>query len=204
MISIIMDQKITVPPPFDALAASDTRLNSLAEKQRLFLQGMQPRLLYLVLDGMVSLQRHTESGQTVILYRASPGDMLAEASLFSQAYHCDCVAERNSRLLAFAMPAVRRMMKTDPGFGAALAERFALQVQRYRRQLELRSIKSARERVLAGLSDGWLGGNILQFAADLGLTHEATYRALSALTAQGLAEKTGRGRYRAAKRHDGA
>jgi CRP/FNR family transcriptional regulator, dissimilatory nitrate respiration regulator len=195
-----MRQNIQTPPPFDEIAPGDLRRFSLTEKQTLFLQGAEPSFLFMVIAGMVSLQRHTESGQTVTLYRARAGDLLGEASLFSQAYHCDCVAEQDSSLLGFAMPAVRAKLNTDAAFGAALARRFALQVQRYRRQLELRSIKSARERVLAGLSDGWLTGNILQFATDLGLSHEATYRALTTLVARGLAQKSGRGRYRATPR----
>ena len=40
-----------------------------------------------------------------------------------------------------------------------------------------------------------LKSNVTTFAAEIGLTHEATYRALSALVRTGLVKKAGRGRY---------
>ena len=40
-----------------------------------------------------------------------------------------------------------------------------------------------------------LGKEIKQFAAEIGLTHEATYRALAKLVKDGRIEKAGRGQY---------
>ncbi|MDQ7070424.1 MAG: Crp/Fnr family transcriptional regulator [Rhodobacterales bacterium] len=180
------------------MSASDIRAVTLSAQQTLFHQEATPHALYYVASGAVTLQRHTEAGQLVTLHRASAGDLIAEASLFSPHYHCDCIAETPSTCIALDITAVRNRMADNPDFAAALVQRFARQVQGYRRQLELRSIKSAKQRVLAGLSDGWLQGNVLHFAADMGLTHEATYRALAELVSDGAAIKTGRGKYRAA------
>lgn len=200
MIAIIMDKNISLPAPFDQLHPRDIRVVSLAQRQLLFRQEAKPDALYYVASGAVTLQRHTEAGQLVTLHRATAGDLIAEASLFSPHYHCDCIAEEPSTCVALAISGVRDRMANTPAFAGALVQRFARQVQGYRRQIELRSIKSAKQRVLAGLSDGWLQGSVLNFAADMGLSHEATYRALADLVADGVVIKTGRGKYQTATR----
>jgi CRP-like cAMP-binding protein len=73
-------------------------------------------------------------------------------------------------------------------------KRLAKQVHGLRSQLELRNIRSARERVfqyllLATAPDGCtviLDGPLQDIAADLGLTREALYRTLAALEADGV------------------
>jgi len=183
------------PAPFDCLPAAKAPLRNYQRKQTVFHQGAEPKALFHVVSGTVILERHTEAGQKVILHRAGAGDLIAEASLFSQTYHCDCVTQVDATLIALDKPAVLQLMATDPDFASALVKKMSRQVQRYRRQLELRSIFPAVDRVLAGLSDGWLTGSVMQFASDIGLSHEATYRALATLVASGKIRKTGRGQY---------
>ena len=48
--------------------------------------------LFEVIKGKVKLVRVDAAGRETILYVASPGDTVAEASLFSRTYHCDAVA----------------------------------------------------------------------------------------------------------------
>ena len=183
------------PAPFHAIPGNNVSERHLRKDETLFRQGERPFAVFLVRSGVVSLIRHTEAGRKVPLFRAKPGDTLAEASIFSDAYHCDCIAERDCVLMAFDKQAILHAMSCDPGFSVALVRRLAGQVQSYRRRLELLAIGSAKERVLAGLSDGWLAGSVIAFSGDLGLTHEATYRALAELVKEGRARKTGRGRY---------
>lgn len=67
-----------------------------------------------------------------------------------------------------------------------------------RTRLELRNIRSARERVqtylaLNARADGRtiaLKGTVKDLAAELGLTHEALYRTLSKLEAEGTIART--------------
>lgn len=195
MILIIMRSDFSLPSPFDRLARGEARPVSLAAKDILFRQGAEPHALFYVVTGSVVLQRHTEAGQVVVLHRAKAGDLIAEASLFSTEYHCDCVADVGSSLVALNKAAVLRRMENNPEFSAALVKRFAQQIQRGRRQLELRAISSAKQRVLAGVADGWMSGTIVEFAADMGLTHEATFRALAELVKDGEMTKEGRGKY---------
>lgn len=188
-------EQYSPPPPFDCLPVQKVSIFHTLRKQTIFHQGATPSALFYVAAGTVILERHTEAGQKVVLHRAGAGDLIAEASLFSQTYHCDCVAQTDATVIALDKPAVLQMMATDPDFASALVRKMSRQVQRYRRQLELRSIFPAVDRVLAGLSDGWLTGSVIQFASDIGLSHEATYRALAALVAGGKICKKGRGKY---------
>ncbi len=194
MISIIM-KNFSLPPPFDRLPACEMRHLSFPDSRLVFQQGAKPLALFFVTQGAVILERHTEAGQKVVLHRATAGDLIAEASLFSDSYHCDCMARANTCLVALNKSAVLKRMAEDTTFAMSLLKRLARQVQRYRRQLELRSVFPASDRVMAGILDGWLNGTVIAFANDLGLSHEATYRALAKLVDQGKLCKVGRGKY---------
>lgn len=152
--------------------------------------------MFFLEHGAVSLIRHTYAGQKVTMFRAVAGDTLAEPALFSESYHCDAVAEEPSSVLLLDKELVLEVMAQNPSFATSLVQRLSLQVQTYRRRLELLAIRPAGDRVLAGLADGRLTGSIIDFAADLGLSHEAVYRALSELVRDGRAIRPARGVYR--------
>ena len=87
-------------------------------------------------------------------------------------------------------------MDTDVEFARSMASRFASQIQETRRHVELLSIRSADERVLAALKDGLLVEEITTFAETIGLAPETVYRALAQLSKEYRIEKTARGQYR--------
>jgi len=60
--------------------------------QTLFRAGTRSAGLYEVVSGVVRLIRVDRSGREAVLQTASAGETLAEASLFSSAYHCDAIA----------------------------------------------------------------------------------------------------------------
>lgn len=151
--------------------------------------------LYYVARGSVALVRHSEAGHQIVVHRAQVGETLAEACLFSTHYHCDCLALQDSDLVRLDKDAILHQIKQDADFALALLQRFAGQVQGYRRQLEILAIKGAQDRVLAALADFGQHGSVMSFAATIGLTHEGTYRALSALVKRGLVQRLGRGKY---------
>jgi CRP-like cAMP-binding protein len=102
------------------------------------------------------------------------------------------VASVASRVRRFPKRELLAGFRRDP----ALAERFmavlARQVQALRGRLEERNIRSARERVLHHLAlaaDGdrtvRLEGTLKDLADEIGLSHEALYRALAALEKAG-------------------
>jgi CRP-like cAMP-binding protein len=58
----------------------------------LFHRGDPVKDVHFVLAGSVHLVRRQPDGAFLILQRAGPGSILAEASLYSETYHCDAVA----------------------------------------------------------------------------------------------------------------
>lgn len=186
-----------LPAPFNRLRPMDVTTRVLRSGDTLFRQGDAVRAIIHIRQGRIHLVRHTESGREVPIFQAGANDTLAEAALFSDRYHCDATAAIESEVHIIKKHAILDAMRQDPTFGIDLVRRLSGQVQSYRRRLELLAIGSAEGRVLAALADGRLRGTVMEFAAEIGLSHEATYRALSALVRAGRAEKTGRGRYRA-------
>jgi CRP/FNR family transcriptional regulator, dissimilatory nitrate respiration regulator len=187
-----------LPPPFDILPPESVLLGEYTRGARVFAQDDVARGPCWVRSGQVDLLRHTEAGAQVLLHRATTGETLAEASLFSTTYHCDAVAVSDSEVAVLDKATIVSLVRADPGFALDLMARLARQVQGYRRRLEILAIRSARERVLAALADQGQGGTAMAFAARIGLTHEATYRALSQLVAEGRVARIGRGQYRVA------
>lgn len=184
-----------LPSPFDTLPKSAQRSCDLLAGTALFHQGNPTRGLFYLQTGQVHLERTTEQGDDILIHREKPNETFAEASLFSAGYHCNAVIVEDSHLIELKRREVLARFQTDPHFAVALADRFAKQVQGYRRRLELVAIRRADERVFAALADGGLEDGIKTFASEIGLTHEATYRALAKLVKKQRIYKMGRGKY---------
>ncbi len=180
------------------LGAGRQGIRSLGAGETLFRQGDKTFAIYEVERGRIQLLRHTADGRRAVLFTAGAGQSLAEAALFSPRYHCDGVAASDARVRFFRKEAVLAAFRANPD----LAERFmallARQVQSLRAQLEVRNIRSARERILRHLSLAARGGTVeldgslKDLAATLGLTHEALYRAMAALERDGAIGRKGR------------
>ena len=116
---------------------------------------------------------------------------LAEASLDSPRYHCDGVATVDSRLLAFPVSRFRQVLGEDAKFRSFWMGRLAREVRVLRSQCERLALRSAAERIEHYIeSEGQdgrleLAGTRKAWAAELGLSHEALYRALSGLERAG-------------------
>lgn len=184
-----------LPIPFNTLPSAVVKSKKLDKGEVLFRQSDVPAFLYFLKSGHVQLLRHTEAGEQLVIHNAYAGQTFAEASLFSSNYHCDAVAIDACELVAMDKLQILKTMRQNSLFAFALSARFAGELQSHRRRLELLAIKSAPKRVYAAITDGMLTGSITSLAANIGLTHEATFRALSQLTKDGKLVKTGRGRY---------
>ena len=179
-------------------AAIDRKLKS---GEALFRLGDKTAGLCEVLAGRVRLARVDRSGREIVLHVAGPGDTIAEASLFSPAYHCDAIANTDAVVRVYPKAAVLAAFEKDRKAAQAFAATLARQVMNLRTRIEQRNIRSARERVrhflaLNAGADGRtvdLGGTLKDLAAELGLTHEAFYRTLAALERSGEI-KRGRGK----------
>lgn len=161
--------------------------------QPLFRAGDKTVGLYEVIQGKLRLVRVDRNGREAILQMADAGDTLAEASLFSSAYHCDAIATTEAVVRLYPKAILLGELKRDPKRLQAFAAMLARQVMTLRTRLERRNIHSARERVRHFLTVNAgadrrtvaLPGTLKELAADLGLTHEALYRTLARMEAGG-------------------
>jgi CRP/FNR family transcriptional regulator, dissimilatory nitrate respiration regulator len=161
--------------------------------ETLFRSGMRTVGLYQVVSGRVRLARVNRKGREAVLYVATAGEILAEASLFSSSYHCDAIAMTNAVVRLFPKTAVLAALERDPKAALAFMATLAGQVMTLRMRIEQRNIRSARDRLRHYLSmnvnaDGRtvaLTGTLKDLASELGLTHEALYRALAEMAKRG-------------------
>jgi CRP-like cAMP-binding protein len=117
----------------------------LAESEPLFQQGDRASAIFEVVSGRVRLERRTIDDHLVAMYTARPGDLLAEAALFSDVYHCDAIAAVTSRIRVYPKRALLTALRKSPLLFEAFAARLARQLQALRARLELRNIRSARD-----------------------------------------------------------
>src|SRR5579864_3164125 len=183
-----------MPPSLEA--GSVVRV--LAAGEELFRQGDPASAIYKVESGRLRLIRRTVDDHLVILHTARRGEFFAEASLFSEAYHCDAIAAAQSRVRVYPKASVMAAFRMDPALAEAFMARLAHQLQELRARMELRNIRSARERVLqylrlkagAGNRGITIEGQLQDIAAEIGVSREALYRTLAALEAEGSLMRT--------------
>ncbi len=186
--------------PWLAAVRGAIRERRLDEGQVLFRQSDPVFGIFAVSEGRVRLVRHAREGAVCVLHVASPGDTFAEAALFSDIYHCDAIADAPSRIALIPKEAMFGAFAADQAMATAFMARLARQVQSLRSRLEIRNIRSAPERVRQYLLLLSRPGQptivfdrpLKDVAAEIGLTHEAFYRALSTLAAQGTISRQGR------------
>lgn len=165
-----------------ALAAAGRAL-ALRRGELVFRRDTRPRHAYFVESGEVHLVRGSPGGAEVVLHRATSG-LLAEASLDSAAYHCDAVAAGPARLLQLPIDAFRAALESDPAFQRAYRMDLARSLRQARARCERMALKRIDERIVHFLESEGVGGRITlgrtrkAWAAELGVTHEALYRAL--------------------------
>jgi len=140
-------------------------------------------IIHLIEEGVVQLIRHQTDGSALVLQRASAGSILAEASLYSQKYHCDEVAQTPTRLLALPKKEITAHLATSPAFSEAWARHLAHEVQKARLQAEILSLQTVAARLNA-----WFAWNDVSIpekgewkaiAGQIGVSPEALYRELA-------------------------
>ena len=183
----------------ESLSAGSGIRRHLGADEMLFATGDPVRSLFVVEIGRLRLLRHTVHGAALILHVAQAGEAFAEASLFSRIYHCDALAEIPSTVIAYPKRVLLGALRGDPEAAVTLVGHLAQQVQALRGRIELLNVKSARDRVLGYLHSRLsasataveLDRTWKAIASEIGLTHEAVYRALAELERDGLIERNG-------------
>lgn len=177
------------------LNAVPGRAVALSAGQTLFAQGQPPEALYRVDRGLVRL---TRDGATVHL--ASTGETFGEVGLFRAAWDCTATAMGAAIVTAYPRHALLLVLKAHPDLAIGFAAWMAARLDQARAEAEILRFKGADQRILAAIA--LAGGRLeldrplLAWAGQLGLTHEALYRTLKRLVAQGRVERTGRRSFR--------
>lgn len=168
----------------------------LAAGEALFHKGDQSFGIFRLVRGRIRLVRMTPEGAEVPMHIPRPGELFAEASLFSTRYHCDAIASAECEVLVYPKADIVEQLKKNEEEMWEFTREMAHRLQSLRTQLEIRQIRSASQRVLQSLqlrcdaTGQWTReGTLKQFAEEIGLTHEALYRALAALKEEGFIKR---------------
>ncbi len=164
----------------------------------IFFQGETVKNIFSILDGQVKLERTTIEGRSVVMYTANTGDSFAEAALFSDTYHCNAIACKDSQVYFYPKQAVLDMLQTQPHKSIEFIRILASQVRSLRTKLEIRNILSARERILHYLylmadptsGEIFLKSSLKSVAEELGMAHETLYRELARFAKEGIILRT--------------
>lgn len=181
-----------VSPLFAALPMelrSAVRVIRLPQSSRLFTRGDRPGSMYFVLSGEMRLVRHSSAGHEFVLQRCQQG-VLAEASLDQSSYHCNAVAAVPSVVLSIPRSAFTKALG-ELSFQRAWTEQLTRELRRARARVERLNLRTARERIVHYIElEGRRGSIALEctkkdWAAELGITHEALYRTLASMEREG-------------------
>jgi CRP-like cAMP-binding protein len=162
------------------------RVSNLAAGSVVFRSGERPDFVHLVLDGEVRLVRHSRRGQDVVLQSVRSG-FFAEASVEFRKYHCDAIAPVASVVLHFPIRDFMAHIDADARFRRAWVRHLAGEVRRLRARCERLSLRRAADRIVHYIETEGTASRVefkqsmKNWALELGLTHEALYRALAKL-----------------------
>jgi CRP-like cAMP-binding protein len=176
--------------PLHILDGLDRDSITLDDGQRLFFSSDPIRWLYIVQAGEVHLIRHLEAGRDLVMCRHTPGNVVAEGSLFSDYYHCDAVSVGPSRLTRVERKDVQARMSTDPEAIRAWSQSLTQSLQAARTRAEILSLKTVQERLdvwqsLQGRGDA-MPSSWKSVANEIGVSPEALYRELGRRRKLGL------------------
>ena len=160
----------------------DARVHHFAGGSAAFHIGDPVRRLFRVVTGHIDMLRHSTQGTPLLLHRIGPGDVVAEASVYSDTYHCDGIAVGGVELLSLPVTRFRARLRDTPEAAEAWAALLAHTLQATRLRSEIRSLRTVAERL-----EAWLGptdqlpprGEWHHLAARLGVSREALYRELA-------------------------
>jgi len=147
----------------DMMSIMSTELDSLLQGLKghecefaagapVFHLGDPVRVVHFVRRGTIHLVRRREDGAALILQRAYAGSILAEASVYSDRYHCDARAESDAVTWAVARTDLCRRLEAKPEASQVWARRLAQEVQRARLNAEILSLKTVEARLNAWMT----------------------------------------------------
>ena len=174
----IMSEKI-----IRCLQAKAVARKSFEKGEQLFHRDDPVHTLFLITGGRVNLVRYQADGNQAVLQRSTAGTVLAEASLFSERYHCDAVAAVATDAVLVPVTEVRRLLEFDLIFAKDWMAHLSRELLSARKRSEIVTLRTVGARL-----DAWIAWNDNAFPArgdwrgladEIGVSSEALYRELS-------------------------
>jgi CRP/FNR family transcriptional regulator, dissimilatory nitrate respiration regulator len=172
-----------MPISVEAIWGDCAREIDLAAGEVLFRSGDRVQRLFLIRTGVLRLVRPLPHGIILTIQKASAGQVLAEASLFASAYHCDGVAATRAVVRSVSVKRAIAALESDPKLARSFSRQLAEAVQAARARAEIVSLRTVSARV-----DAWLAlnsgelparGRWRDWAEEISVAPEALYRELA-------------------------
>lgn len=139
---------------------------------------------YFVKDGRVRLQRPLKDGGLLTLHIAGSGDLVAEASLFAERYHCDAVVDDQTEIAVLPRQALVKKLNdrtSDASLALEALASTARDLQRMRARVEIMRLRRVSDRLDAYLDlyGTPVKGEWVSVADWIGVSTTALYRELA-------------------------
>ena len=169
------------------------KVESFNKGDILFNMGKSPKKMFYILSGQAVLTRPGIQGEQTVLQRISQG-FISEASLLTDKYHCD--AHFNQAGLAISIP-IKPMREAleNPEFSKKWTLLLSREIMRLRTFAERLSLKDIKSKIIHLIEAEGKAGKLLlnidlkSLASEIGVTHEALYRALRTMEADGILQR---------------
>ncbi len=174
---------------------SFVRRRTLRPGQILFALGSQVKSIFRIVSGTVRIEAHPEDGRRIVVYRASSGELVGVHHLTRKFYSNAASVDERTVVDTVSCETVMKLISENESHLREFLECLARRQEKICESLERISILPAKFRVLhlleslarrAGFDSLDLRGRVKCLSDDLNLTHEATYRALRTLEAEGF------------------
>ncbi len=158
-------------------------VRTLKKGSYLFHRNAPVCTVYVIENGLIELIRYQQNGTSITLQRAAEMTFIAEASVYSDTYHCDAIAEQTSKVHELPKTAFLKLIRNNPDLSNMWSAYLAAEVQSARYRSETLSRKTVTERL-----DCWQDWNNRELppkgqwkniAAQLAVSPEALYRELA-------------------------
>nr|WP_245262548.1 Crp/Fnr family transcriptional regulator [Ensifer sp. BR816] len=167
----------------DCLRPKAVASKTFERGRHLFHRNDPVRAMFLVTAGCVHLVRYQADGSAAVLQRSGAASVLAEASVFSERYHCDAVATTTTRALLVPIAEIRHLLDHDPAFAREWTIHLSRELQSARKRAEIAALRTVSDRLNAWIT--WNDGRVPAkghwrgLAEEIGVSPEALYREMS-------------------------
>lgn len=177
----------------------EANYQNLVAGQVLFYHRDPAEHIFALEVGRIRLVRYTSEGNIVVFQVVREQETFAESALFAELYHCNAIVEVPSRVICYPKTLVWEVLQNNSDLALSLLRRFDRKSQSLKKLLELRSIRSARDRLLQYLLFTASPETRITFdrpykdiASELGLSSETLYRTLAELEREQVITRDGR------------